>query len=111
MQAGLAHPAAGRIPNPPSQAARYAMLERGKAIHEKRRSVRAHGGSGRSWEPVGGRSVILRRRQFAAVACSGIEGQTEVMSRFISKNGLTRHLKNKDWMAFARAPITARPTG
>lgn len=103
VQAGLAHPAAGRIPNPPSQSARYAMLERGKAIHEEAALSSCSWGLGQvmgaHWRTLGYPSV----QQFVAVACSGIEGQTEVMSRFISKNGLTRHLKNKDWVAFARS--------
>ena len=103
MTAGLAHPAAGHVPNPVSQTARYAMLERGKAIDEVAALSSCSWGLGQvmgaHWRTLGYPSV----QQFVAVACSGIEGQTQIMARFIAKNGLTQYLRSKDWVSFARA--------
>ena len=103
VQAGLAHPVAGRVGNPASQQARYAMLERGKAIHEEAAIGSCSWGLGQvmgsHWKTLGYSSP----QKMVDVACSGVAGQTELMARFIQKNGLTKHLKAKNWRAFARA--------
>ena len=103
MREGLAHPSMGRVGNPASQAERYKMLERGKAIHEEAAISSCSWGLGQvmgsHWKTLGFSSP----QQFVDVVCSGVAGQTEVMARFIRKNGLIGHLKSKNWAAFARA--------
>jgi hypothetical protein len=103
VQAHLAHPIAGTIPNPASQQARYDMLARGKAIHEEAALSSCSWGLGQvmgaHWRSLGFRSV----QEFVRTACSGIAGQTELMARFIQRNGLTADLKRKNWAGFARA--------
>jgi hypothetical protein len=103
MAARLAHPVAGTIGNPASQQARYAMLARGRAIHDEAAISSCSWGLGQvmgaHWKSLGFDSP----QRFMQVACSGIAGQTELMARFIKKNGLTGNLKAKNWPAFARA--------
>jgi hypothetical protein len=103
VEAGLAHPSAGKIPNPASQEARYAMLERARKIDEEAALSSCSWGLGQvmgaHWKNLGFGSV----QQFVKTACSGITGQTELMARFIQRNGLTGHLKQRNWSSFARA--------
>jgi hypothetical protein len=103
VAARLAHPRAGAIPNPNSQAARYQMLKRGMAIHEEAAIGSCSWGLGQvmgsHWRSLGYSSA----QHLMKTACSGIPGQTELMARFIQKNGLTNNLRQKNWKAFARA--------
>ena len=103
MAARLAHPRMGAIPNPNGQQARYEMLKRGMAIHEEAAIGSCSWGLGQvmgsHWRTLGYSSA----EHFMKTACSGIGGQTELMARFIQKNGLTNALKQKNWKSFARA--------
>lgn len=103
MAAGLAHPVAGYIGNPASQQARYAMLERAEGIDYEAAVGSCSWGLGQvmgaHWKNLGYSSP----QQFVQVACSGIAGQTEIMARFIARNGLVPALRARNWKAFARA--------
>lgn len=103
IQARLANPSAGAIPNPASQEARYQMLERGKAIHEEAALMSCSWGLGQvmgeHWKRLGFRSP----QHMVQVACSGVGGQTELMARFIDRMGLKGHLRGKNWAGFARS--------
>jgi hypothetical protein len=54
---------------------------------------------GSHWRSLGFSSA----EDFVRMACSGIGGQTELMARFIQRNGLTGALRQKNWKTFARA--------
>jgi hypothetical protein len=99
---GLASPKAGGVPNPRSQAARWALVERAAAIDR-----------GAAWESVSwGLGQVMGAHwawlgyaddsAMVAEARDGIEGQTRQMLRFIDRAGLSDALRRGDWAAFAR---------
>ena len=102
-RAGLAHPEAGKIRNPTSQAARYSMLTRAfqygaaAAIESCSWGVGQVMGAHWSWLGYSSASDLMNR------ARSGVGGQIELMGRFIEKEGLVGALQRRDWPAFARA--------
>ncbi len=103
VSAGLASPKAGAISNPRSYEARYALLERASAIDWDAAHESTSWGVGQvmgdKWKLLGYKGIA----DFVKVATSGLEGQVEIMARFIKTNGLNKYLINKDWKAFARA--------
>lgn len=100
--AGLAHPDAGKIANPPSQTARWAMLQRAAAIDFKAAHESCSWGIGQvmgaHWAWLGYGSVDA----LVAEARSGAEGQMRLMLRFIEKAELGQAIRRRDWHAFAR---------
>lgn len=102
VKLGLAHPDAGVVKNPRSYAARYALLERARAFDENAALESTSWGLGQvmgsHWASLGYKSV----KDFVATM-NTVEGQVEAMLRFIKVNNLIRHIRNKNWTAFAKA--------
>lgn len=103
IREGLAHPRAGRIPNPRSWAARYALLERAKRI-DKDAAIRSCSWGlgqvmGEHYKSFGFKTP----QDLVDVAMSGVAGQVELMIRFIDRNGLRPLIEQRNWAAFARA--------
>jgi len=100
--AGLASPTAGAIRNPPSQAARWSMLARARAIDARAADESTSWGMGQVmgayWAWLGFGSV----QALVAEARSGAQGQLRLMARYIEKAGLAAALARRDWPAFAR---------
>lgn len=101
--AGLASPVAGAIANPPTQAARWRMLENAIRIDRLAALESVSWGIGQvmgtHWAWLGYANV----EALVAEARSGIAGQTRLMIQYIEKSGLTEALSRRDWTAFARA--------
>lgn len=102
-RAGLAHPEAGKIKNPKSQAARYAMLTRAfefgaaEAIESCSWGLGQVMGAHWSWLDYSSAPALMNR------ARSGVAGQIELMARYIERVGLVGALQRRDWPAVARA--------
>ena len=100
---GLAHPTAGRVKNPKSQAARYAILTRAFEIDAAAAIESCSWGFGQvmgaHWRSLGYSSPA----ELMSRARSGIVGQLELMTRYIEENRLVGALQRRDWPAFARA--------
>ncbi|WP_082143735.1 N-acetylmuramidase domain-containing protein [Nitratireductor soli] len=101
-RAGLAHPNAGVVKNPPGQSERWAMLNRMIAIDAVAALESTSWGVGQvmgaHWQWLGYGAVD----DLVNVARAGVTGQIELMVRYIEKAGLTGALKRRDWAAFAR---------
>ncbi len=100
--AGLASPVAGKVANPSSQSARWAMLNRASAIDRKAAFESVSWGLGQvmgaHWAWLGYASV----EALAADARAGIAGQLRLMTLYIEKAGLVSALRSRDWTRFAR---------
>ncbi len=100
--AGLAHPVAGKVANPASQAARWAMLARAAEIDAKAAYESCSWGLGQvmgaHWAWLGYAGV----EALVAEARAGAEGQLRLMLRFIDKAALAPAIRRRDWPAFAR---------
>ncbi len=101
-QQGLASPTAGKIKNPASQAARYAILDKAVAIDENAGYSSISAGVGQvmlsNWKDLGyasAKAMFLRAKE-------GLEGQVELMIRFIQFNNLVDELQRLDWSGFGR---------
>lgn len=98
---GLASQRAGAVRNPRKMAARYAMLEKMKAIDENAAIESCSWGLGQvmgiHWEDLGYSSP----KALAKEAQSSVSGQVRLMGRFIEKNCF-EPLKAKNWASFAR---------
>lgn len=100
--AGLASPKAGKIANPATQAARWALLARAAEIDHVAAYESVSWGVGQvmgaHWQWLRFNSVdglvSLARRDAA--------GQIELMAKFIDKAGLAGALRALDWTTFAR---------
>ena len=103
VQAGLAHPRAGRVKNPRTFAARYGMLDRAVQIHRRAALESISMGLGQvmgaHWKSLGYASVD----DMWAKAKSGVDGQVAIMAEFIKENHLDDELRALNWKAFARA--------
>jgi len=101
VSAGLASPKAGAIPNPTSYAGRYALLARAQAINKQAAlesiSIGLGQVMGANWQALGYASVddLWGKAQT-------IEGQVDLMVRFIVKNNLKTAIDNEDWKTFAK---------
>ncbi|UUP19489.1 N-acetylmuramidase domain-containing protein [Nitratireductor thuwali] len=99
---GLAHPKAGRVKNPRSQAARWDMLKRAARIDAQAAFESASYGVGQvmgaHWQRLGYASVadLVEEARRSAL------GQIELMVKYIVKFGLLDELQRKDFTAFAR---------
>lgn len=101
-RAGLAHPQAGRIANPGTQAARWRLLERAAAIDRKAAYEATSWGLGQvmgaHWSWLGFADV----EALVAEARSGAAGQARLTARYIDRAGLQAAVRARDWAAFAR---------
>ncbi len=99
---GLASPSAGAVANPSTQAARWRLLARARAIDPAAADESTSWGIGQvmgaHWEWLGYPNVAA----LVAEARSGAAGQTQLMARYIDKAGLAGALHRHDWHAFAR---------
>lgn len=99
---GLASPAAGAIPNPVAQAARWQLVEKAAAIDRKAAYESVSWGIGQvmgaHWAWLGFASID----KMVATARSGVDGQAELMLRYIGKAGLLDAIRRRDWKAFAK---------
>ena len=102
VKAGLANPKAGGVRNPASYEARYNLLERAKKIDAAAALASCSWGLGQvmgsHWKKLGYASP----QALVAEASSGIDGQIEVMARYIDKFGLVDELQSRGWASFAR---------
>lgn len=98
---GLAAPHAGQVRVPASRAAVYDMYERMKQIDADAAMESCSWGLGQvmgeNWKELGYTSVSE-----LVASCMTIEGQVELMERFIERHGLADELKRHDWAGFAR---------
>jgi len=100
VKAGLAHPKAGGVKNPTSYSARYALLARAAKIDKKAAFESTSWGIGQvmgdHWEKLGYGSVeaMVNKAQ-------SIDGQIEIMCRYIQKFGLLDELQRNDDLGFA----------
>jgi peptidoglycan hydrolase-like protein with peptidoglycan-binding domain len=98
---GLASPKAGAVSNGPDMAARYAKLDRMRAIDENAALESCSWGLGQvmgaHWKSLGYESV----KALADDARDSVAGQVRLMGRFIEHNGLIMPLRKKDWPTFA----------
>ena len=103
VREGLASPRAGAVANPRSQAGRWKLLARARAIDRDAADCSVSWGLGQvmgeNWRKLGYTSV----EALVADARSGVAGQVRLMVRFVRANGLDRALRAKNWRAFARA--------
>lgn len=100
VAAGLASPKVGGVKNPGSYGARYALLERAAKIDRKAAYESTSWGLGQvmgaHWKKLGYGSVD------EMVNTAGtVDGQIEIMARYIQKFGLVDELQSKGWKAFA----------
>ena len=99
---GLSAPAAGRIRNPKSQAARWLLLERAMDLSKKAALESTSWGLGQvmgaHWEWLGYATVD----DLVEEARGSVAGQARLMLRFIEKAKLLGVLKACNWSEFAR---------
>jgi hypothetical protein len=99
---GLAHRKAGRVANPRTQAGRWKLLHKASVIDRDAALQSVSWGLGQvmgihwRWLEYGSIDAMV------AAARSGLDGQVELMVRFIEKSGLTDALAEADWRDFAR---------
>lgn len=102
VTSGLAHRRAGRIKNPSTQNRRWQMLRRAQALDHQAALESTSWGVGQvmgiHWGWLGYPSVDTMVEK----ARSGLEGQLELMLRYIKKADLLAALQRLDWRAFAR---------
>lgn len=101
--ANLAHPKAGKIANPLTQAGRWRMLERAASIDRAAAYESTSWGLGQvmgaHWKMLGFASV----EEMVGEARSGAAGQARLMAGYIAATGIDKALARRDWRAFARA--------
>lgn len=98
--AKLAHPRAGKIKNPRGMERRYALLARAvnhDAVAWECISVGVGQVMGAHWRKLGYQSA---RALWESAAT--LQGQIELMIRYIEAFGLVDELRRKDWTGFAR---------
>lgn len=100
VAAGLASPKVGGVKNPGSYGARYALLERAAKIDRKAAYESTSWGLGQvmgaHWKKLGYGSVDAM-----VETANTVDGQIEIMSRYIQKFGLVDELQTKGWKSFA----------
>lgn len=99
---GLSSATAGAIRNPPSQEARWALVNRAASINRAAAHEATSWGLGQvmgaHWSWLGYSSIDA----FVAEARAGADGQLRLMTRYIIKAGLVEALRKHDWPSFAR---------
>jgi hypothetical protein len=100
---GLAHPVAGKVRNPLTQAGRWRLLARACEIDREAGLCSVSWGVGQvmgaHWRWLGYAGV----EALVAEARSDLEGQVRLFARFVEKAGLKERLNAHDWAGFARA--------
>lgn len=100
--AGLASPKAQLVRNPRRYGDRYAMFWRGYEIARDVAIMACSWGIGQvmgaHWRHLGYNSP----QSFFDTVTRSVEGQVEVMVRYIEANGLRRFLNRRDWHRFAK---------
>lgn len=100
--AKLSSPIAGAIPNPASQARRWALYERARALDAQAAAESVSWGVGQvmgaHWAWLGYADVDA----LVADAMAGLDGQLTVMLRFVEKAAIMQHLKARRWRDVAR---------
>lgn len=103
IRQGLAHKTAGRVKNPRSYGARYALLDRAMKIDRDAALESISMGLGQvmgaHWLKLGYQSV----EHMWTDVCASVAGQVRAMILFIEANKLVRHLRTLSWHKFARA--------
>lgn len=102
MDRNLARPKWGQLPYPKSQSARYNQLARAKTIDSEAAYMACSWGVG---QVLGENATWLgfpSAQALAERAMESIDGQLDLMIRFIKKRGLEDELKARDWRGFAR---------
>lgn len=101
VAAGLANPKAGAVKNPSSYAARYDLLERARKIDREAADESTSWGLGQvmgdHWQKLGYSSIS----ELVKMAMSGVDGQIDLMSRYIKAFGLADELQGRKWLSFA----------
>lgn len=99
---GLASPTAGKVKNPKSQPARWAIVEKAMRINRQAALESFSIGVGQvmtaHWKVLGYKSVD----EMIVTARGSVGGQIAVMAQYIVKFGLVDELQRKDFTAFAR---------
>jgi N-acetylmuramidase/Putative peptidoglycan binding domain len=99
---GLGSQTAGAVKNPAAQKDRWVLLEKACSINRLAALESTSWGVGQvmgaHWKWLGYNSV----EELVEAARSGLEGQVELMVRYIDKSGLSPALRHHDWSAFAR---------
>lgn len=99
---GLASPKAGGVPNPKSQADRWALVTRATRIDRQAALESFSIGLGQvmtaHWKKLG----FAKVDDLIALARENAAGQIDIMARFIEKFGLVDELQRLDFTAFAR---------
>jgi hypothetical protein len=101
--AGLANPVAGKVRNPLTQAGRWRMLARARAIDRDAALCSVSWGVG---QVMGAHWRWLEYHDVETLvgeARAGAEGQVRLFTRFVEKAGLKDKLVAHDWAGFARA--------
>ncbi|MEM7068596.1 MAG: N-acetylmuramidase domain-containing protein [Pseudomonadota bacterium] len=100
---GLAAERAGVVRNPWRQSARWKLLDRAIEIDRPAALASCSWGVGQvmgaHWRWLGYASIDA----LVAEARRGVEGQVQLMIRYIGNTGLVGKLQNQDWSGFARA--------
>lgn len=102
VRKGLANPKAGAVKNPNGQAARWALIDRAAKIDKQAAYESTSWGIGQvmgaHWKWLGYSSVL----DLVNTARRGVDGQIELMVRYIDKAELLPALRSRRWAAFAR---------
>lgn len=101
VKAGLANPKTGGVKNPASYEARYALLERAKKIDVAAALSSCSWGLGQVMGSHWKKLDYASPQALVAEASSGIDGQIEVMARYIDKFGLVDELQSLGFASFA----------
>ena len=103
VAAGLAYPRQGAKPYPKSQAARWAQIDAASKIDFEAGLGSASYGVGQvmgyHWSALGYNNVD----HLVAAARSGVEGQIDLMMRYVKHFELIDELREGRWLALARA--------
>ncbi|MEX0284645.1 MAG: N-acetylmuramidase domain-containing protein [Paracoccaceae bacterium] len=102
VKSGLAAPKWGQLPYKKSQSARYNQLERAKKIHSEAAYMACSWGVGQVLGENADWLGFPSAQALAERAMESIEGQLDLMVRFIQKRGLVDELQALDWRGFAR---------
>lgn len=103
VREGLASPRVGAVRNPRSWSARYALLERAQEIDRAAAIRSTSWGVGQVMGDHYARLGFSSPQALAARAREGIEGQVDLMARYIDRFGLAQALNQHQWDRFARA--------
>ena len=101
-EAGLAHPRAGRIANPPGQGARWALYEAARAFDAEAAAASVSWGLCQVMGLHGPALGFGSAAELAEVARASIDGQMSIGARFLAHGHLGARLMEGDVKGFAR---------